>query len=81
MDRSTLTVAAKKVNGKWHGAVITNDAFALSFIETDLETLMTKALIGVFIDRPEGASVNVNVLTLPPVTKESLSNQTASEAK
>lgn len=70
MTRSMLTVAAKKVGGKWHGAVISNDAFMMSLIETDLSVLVEKALVGAFVDRPEGASVNLNVLTLPPVEKE-----------
>lgn len=75
MERSTITVATRKIGTKWHGAVIVNDTFTQSFIESDLETLVQKALIGVFIDRPEGATVNVNVLTLPPVKQENSTSQ------
>jgi hypothetical protein len=71
MVRSAITVASRKIGDKWNGAVIVNDAFALSLIETDLETLMQKALLGIFVDRPEGTVVTLNVVTTPPVDEGS----------
>jgi len=67
MTRSTMTIATKRIGDKWHGAVIANDNFMQSLIEDSLEVLVQKALVGVLIDdRPEGAAVNINIVTVPP---------------
>jgi hypothetical protein len=70
MKPITLTVATKKIDGVWHAAVITNDSFTKSYMEKNIEQLVQKALLGTFIDRPEGTSMNVTVNILLPEAED-----------
>ncbi len=78
MKQTSLVVATRKIGDKWHGAVLANDSFMQSIIESSLEVLVQKALVGAFMDAPEGAAVNVNVVRVPPQPKEV---ESGSEAK
>lgn len=57
----TLTIAAKRIGDMWNGAVAQNNDFQRSFIEKELSILMEKALLGEFLEPPEGTTVVVTV--------------------
>jgi hypothetical protein len=67
MPQLKFGVATRKIGSKWHAAVISDNAFMQSLIESDLETLVHKALEGVLTnDRPEGTTVNLDIMVTPP---------------
>lgn len=59
-----LVIAARKINGVWEAAVINNGAFSRAMVDPSLDAIADRGLLGSLIDRPEGASVTIQVTTL-----------------
>lgn len=62
-QRVESVVAAKKVGDHWEAALVVNGQFARALVGANLDSLVGTSLLGMFIDRPEGAVVTVSVST------------------
>ncbi len=57
-----VTVAVRKVDGIWKGAVVTEGKFIDSFAGRDLLTVIENAIGGYLaVERPDGAEVTLNL--------------------
>lgn len=57
-----VTVAVRKVDGIWKGALVTEGKFIDSFAGKNLDTIIENAIGGYLrVERPDGAEVTLNI--------------------
>jgi len=54
-----IIIAAKRLDTKWEGALVANNAFQRAYVETELEDLVLRALAGVVLGRPHSDGTDV----------------------
>jgi hypothetical protein len=66
MEKTVITVAARRVKGVWRGAFVQNDVFADAFIEPLLEEVIELALNTAYLSEQDGTLVTMSVVITPP---------------